>query len=429
MTDELKGRKLLILGATAGEISLVKRAQEFGIYTIVTDNHLDYSLSPAKYYADEAWDISWSELDTLEKMCREHHIDGVTAGYSEFRVDNQMQLCKRLGLPCYITPEQLEITRDKIKFKNECRKNGVPVVKEYDSVESVDSFPVIVKPVDRAGSIGISIAENREELEKAYAYAMDMSICKQVIIEDYICNADKVDFYYAVEDGEIEILTTCDTINAESNGFDKVVQSAWLYPERHYPAFREKADESIKRMIRSMGIRYGCIFFSGFVDAEENFVFFECGFRLEGGHQYGYTSRRGPWNFLDLFIIHALTGNTRLLQRREPLNHELKCVTINLYAKKGVIAQINGMEEIAAMEDCSLALTHARIGQACGDENAILSKIGMFSFCNESPAKIREDVDRAYALFSTLDEDGNDMVYDRIDTAKIESWWMSQSGE
>lgn len=34
----LTGKKLLILGATAGEISLVKRAQKYGIYVIVTDN-------------------------------------------------------------------------------------------------------------------------------------------------------------------------------------------------------------------------------------------------------------------------------------------------------------------------------------------------------------------------------------------------------
>lgn len=62
----LTGKKLLILGATAGEISLVKRAQKYGIYVIVTDNHTDYTLAPAKNVADEAWDISWSDIDTLE---------------------------------------------------------------------------------------------------------------------------------------------------------------------------------------------------------------------------------------------------------------------------------------------------------------------------------------------------------------------------
>ena len=172
---QLQGKKLLILGATAGETTLVKRAQKLGVYVIVTDYNTDYALSPAKYIADECWDISWSDIDTLEKLSRENEIDGVLAGYSEFRVENMIKLCKRLNLPCYINDEQLEITRDKIKFKDCCRKYGVPVVKEYASIDEVDEYPVIVKPTDRAGSIGISIAYNFEELEKAYQYAVNTS--------------------------------------------------------------------------------------------------------------------------------------------------------------------------------------------------------------------------------------------------------------
>lgn len=423
MKNILKGKRLLILGATPSEVTLVKRAQSFGIYVIVTDNHTDYSLSPAKYAADEVWDISWSDVDELEKKCIERKIDGITAGYSEFRVENMIKLCERLGLPSFCTMEQLEITRDKIRFKNECRKYGIPVVKEYHNLESVTDFPVIVKPVDRAGSIGISVATNPMELEKAYAYAMQESVCKQVIIEDFIHDCDKVDFYYSVEDGKIELISSCDTINAADNGFERVVQSSWLYPERHLSAAMEKADSSMRRMIKGMGIKYGCIFFSGFVDEKEDFVFFECGFRLEGGHQYEYVRRRGFMNFMDIFICHALTGNTDAVKRNPPVNPELKCVTINLYAKKGTVTEIKGVEEIQAMEDCSLMILRSRIGQKCNDDKAILIKIGMFSFCNESSSRLREDVERAYQLFAITDENGNDMLYDRIDTSLIEAWW------
>ena len=90
---KLTGKKLLILGATAGEISLVKRAQEYGVYVIVTDYHTDYTLAPAKNVADEAWDVSWSDIDTLEKLSRKSGGDGVLAGYSEFRVENMIKLC------------------------------------------------------------------------------------------------------------------------------------------------------------------------------------------------------------------------------------------------------------------------------------------------------------------------------------------------
>ena len=53
--------KLLVLGATYNEIVVIERAKAKGIYTIVTDNNTDYSKSPAKYVADEAWNISWRQ--------------------------------------------------------------------------------------------------------------------------------------------------------------------------------------------------------------------------------------------------------------------------------------------------------------------------------------------------------------------------------
>lgn len=423
MKKILEGKKLLILGATTNEIALVKRAQLFGAYVIVTDNHENYELAPAKYVADEAWNISWSDIDTLEQRCISQGVNGVTAGFSEFRIENTIKLCARLNLPCYATMDQLEITRDKIKFKEECRKYGVPVVKEYASVSEVNNFPVIVKPVDRAGSIGISVATDRETLERAYVYAMEMSICKQVIIEDFIYRGDKVDFYYAVEDGEIQLISSCDTINASANGFDKVVQSAWLYPERHLPAALDKVDEKIRKMIAGMGIRYGCIFFSGFVDENLEYTFFECGFRLEGGNQHEYVFRRGLMNYQDIFIFHALTGSTKDIPRNGPFNPDLKCVTINLYAKEGTISAIEGMDQIAKLPDCSLSLVHARLGQECRDDKAILTKIGMFSVCSTSAAKLLQNVETAYALLSVRNESGEDMLYDRIDTSLIESWW------
>ncbi len=422
MYEKLKGKKLLILGATAGEVTLVERAQSFGIYVIVTDYHTDYLLSPAKNVADEAWDISWADIDKLEQKCLECKVDGVTAGYSEFRVENLIKLTSRLGLPCYINNEQLEITRDKIKFKDECRRNNVPTVKEYRSIKDVDEYPVIVKPVDRAGSIGVSIANDEAELEKAYNYAMEMSICKRVIIEKYIYKAVKFDAYYEIIDGHIELISTDDVINASKNGTDKVVQSGWMLPSIHQEAFRKKVDANMRKMIEHMEIKDGYIFFSGFADKKSDFVFFECGFRLCGGHLYNYFPLMGYHNNLDIFILHALTGSTTDAIKEPCKDSELKCVTINVYAKAGVVRKIDGWDAIKRIPDCRFTLQYAHIGQECTEEQAILSELGMAYFCNSSVEQLSDDVAKMYTYFVAEDENGNDMVYDRVDPNYIKKW-------
>ena len=115
--SQLKGKKLLILGGALNEIPIIERAQSFGVYVIVSDMYTDRNVSPGKDNADEYWDISWSDVDALAEKCVECGVDGVLGGFSEIKVESLIQLCTRLGFPCYVNQEQLAITRNKVLFK------------------------------------------------------------------------------------------------------------------------------------------------------------------------------------------------------------------------------------------------------------------------------------------------------------------------
>lgn len=416
----LQGKKLLVLAGGPNLVSLVERAQALGVYTIVTD-YYDQDASPAKKIADEFWDISWSDIDVLEAKCREEGVNGITTGYSESPVECCIELCQRLNLPCYCTKDQLEFTRDKLRFKEACRMAGVPVVKEYASIDDVDEYPIIVKPVDRAGSIGVGIATNIDELRKAYDYAMEKSYCKNVIIEKFICGT-KIDVYYDIRGGEVTLLSTDSVINAKNNGFQRVVQSAWYLPSHAHDLIIKKADPALRKMIDNLGITDGFLFISGFEDKGE-LTFFEAGFRLGGEHLYNYHELMGYANSLDVLIYHALTGSSANVKISEKVNNNLKCMNINLYANAGIVKSIDGMDQISEMEDCKFALVSGRVGQECKDDKAILSKMGMYYFCNEDAQKLRADTEKAYSLLKILDTNGNDMLHDRIDTSVIDKLW------
>jgi len=423
MYDFLKGKKLLVLGARESEIDITRRAQSFGVHVTVTDYNKDWSLSPAKKIADEAWDINWADVEALEPLCREKKIDGIVTGYSEMRVEVLIKLCKRLGFPCYINEEQLEITRNKDIFKKTCVKYGVPVIKEYASPDEVDEFPVIVKPVDKYGSIGISVANDRQELEQAYNYAMEMSICKKVIIEKYIKNGNKVNYTYAIRDGEIKLTSTCDTLTSKLHGDLTVIQNAWLYPQRQQREALAKIDANLRAMISGIGIKFGTIFFSSFVDENANSLFFECGFRLSGSNKHAYLYRLGNVNYLDIYLLHALTGSTDGIEVNPHPEPDLKCVTLNYYAKAGKVASIGGFDAIKALPDCVLADTFVKIGDVCKDDTAILSKLFRFSFCNVSAEALAADVAFANQTMEVRDEAGASMIYDRIDPSLVAHWW------
>ena len=174
---DLIGKRLLILGASPDECHIILAAKEMGVYTITTD-YYDRKFSPGKSLSDEAWDTSWKDISQLKEKCIQSKVNGVIAGYSEFKLQCAIQLSHELGTPFYIENEdQLKITRDKLLFKSECRKYGVPVAKDYYVTsemrpEDLDAiqFPVIVKPADNGGSHGIRFCPDRSEIEIGRAH-------------------------------------------------------------------------------------------------------------------------------------------------------------------------------------------------------------------------------------------------------------------
>lgn len=421
---KLVEKKLLILGATPNEIPLVKRAQQLGIYVIVTDYNVDLEISPAKKVADEYWNVSWSDIDLLEKKCKENHVDGVLAGFSEIRAENQIKLCTRLNLPCYISEEQLAITRDKELFKSKCREYDVPTIKEYSSIEEVYNYPVIVKPTDRAGSIGVGIAYNKQELEEAYNIALEKSLSKKVIIEEYVTNSTEMDAHYAIIDGNIFLLTTDDIIQAKDNKRDgKVVQSAWLYPSKYHELHLDIVDSKIRNMIQGMGIKNGTIFFSAFANEKDGIRLFECGFRLWGVQEFTYDKWKGYPNYLDIYIYHSLLGDCSNLLCTNVINHQLKGVSLNLYVKGGTISKLDGINDMLDDDRCFIAIEDSYLGQKCSFDAAILTKAGLIGFADENPQILIDKIKNAYSTIKIIDSNGQDMIYDYIDCEQLLSWW------
>ena len=179
----IKGKKLLIMGSNAISCDIVKTAQELGLYTIVTDwNPIEKA--PAKQIADEYWNDSLLDYDTLVSKIKNNGVDGIITGFTDSWLLPYQHLCELTGLPCYGTKEAFEITIDKAKFKKHCINNGVPVIPQYD-VERFDpsiitpSNKVIVKPVDNSGSRGVIVCRESKAYKQSVEFALKL---KSIII-------------------------------------------------------------------------------------------------------------------------------------------------------------------------------------------------------------------------------------------------------
>ena len=100
MMSALKNKKLLIIGGDSFSVDIVKTAQSMGVYTIVTDWY-DTKRSPAKLVADEYWNTSIEDYDSLTKQIKEHQVDGILTGFTDSYLLAYQHLCEINNFPSY----------------------------------------------------------------------------------------------------------------------------------------------------------------------------------------------------------------------------------------------------------------------------------------------------------------------------------------
>ena len=184
-------KKLLLLGGSRYLLPVINEAKKLGCYTITCDYLPD---NIAHKYSDEYRNVSIVEKDKVLKLAEELEIDGIMSFACDPGVTTAAYVAEKMGLPNVGPYESVEILQNKNRFRAFLKDNGftVPEFKDYSDIEvafkDAESFrfPLIVKPVDSAGSKGVSKVEELSQFKKAAEYAMENSLSGRIIVEDFI---------------------------------------------------------------------------------------------------------------------------------------------------------------------------------------------------------------------------------------------------
>ncbi len=392
--------KLLLLGNSIHSDKLLKRAQEREIYTILADN-IPIDKSPLKRVADESWEISVDDYDALEEAARINDVNGIACGASELCMSSCIELCKRLGLPCYVSDRAWEITNNKRMFEEACRRNGVPVAKRYsfemnfdESAEEI-SFPVVVKPVDGCSSLGVHVCFNLDELKEGYKDAVEKSKLKQVIVEQYI-EGEEIMLVYLFDKGKATLLESGDSVGDKKN---KIPFIFVMSPSKHLRLIDAKLREPLNNLFKDLGCNEG-IGAVQCIKHGDDIIVFEMNYRLPG---LGIQTE-------GLVYDHIL--NNAFPLSKVPINWDVKIKTAGMYItwlNKGTISKIEGVEKIKKMEPYILPMPFKNAGDAVADNTGMKQIFAYFYiFGHEDGLKKMTDIVNEN-LF-VLDENGNDML-------------------
>lgn len=183
-----------MLGGSRYVIPAIQEAHRLGYYVITCDYLPD---NPAHSYADEYYNVSIIEKDAVLKLAKDLKIDGIIAYATDPGVEPAAWVADKLNLPS--SPyESVKILQNKALFRAFLTEHGfnVPRAKGYkedetnDAIRDVDegyfTLPIIVKPVDSAGSKGVMRVDSIDQLNNAICFALEHSLSGAFIIEEFI---------------------------------------------------------------------------------------------------------------------------------------------------------------------------------------------------------------------------------------------------
>ncbi len=247
-------KKILLLGGSRYLLPVIKSAHELGLYVITCDYLPD---NIAHKYSDEYVNVSIIDKEAVLEIAKKLEIDGIMSFATDPGVVTAAYVAEKLGLPYGGSYESVSILQDKGLFRSFLTEHNfnVPHAKSYknleDALRDTDFFtwPVIVKPVDSAGSKGVTRVDDKNELRKAIEYALDFSHCDQFIIEDFIekkgCSSDTDSFSI---DGKL-VATTFSSQRFDVQSDNPYAPMAYSWPSTFSREHEDELTSEIQRLL------------------------------------------------------------------------------------------------------------------------------------------------------------------------------------
>jgi len=256
-------KKIMFLGGSTPQLTAIKYAKEQGYHTILCD----YSENnPGRDYCDEYYSVSTTDKEAVLEIAKKAEIDGIVAYVSEVSSATAAYVANKLNLPSN-SYETVQLLSNKSLFRAFLKSNGFnyPKSKTFKTVmnitESLSGFqyPLMVKPVDSSGSRGITRIDCKEDLNKAFEYALSESPKKTLIIEEYIEMAHEciIGGDIIVQNGEIVFF-------GKINGHRNIEKKIYIPFGNSYPSFVDDSklacvQDKIQKVIDILNIKTGVL--------------------------------------------------------------------------------------------------------------------------------------------------------------------------
>lgn len=273
-------QKLAIIGANDFQNQLIIKAKEMGIETHVFAWEEG---AVGKKNADFFYPISIVEKEEILKKCQEIGINGICSIASDLASITVNYIAEKMSLVGNGIDSSI-IATNKYLMRKAFEHNGDPSPKNFRSDELNEQIinslelPLIVKPVDRSGSRGITKITDKSQLYDAIQIAESLSFDKKAMVEEFI-EGKEYSVEYISYRGTHTFLALTEKFTTEAPHF---IETGHIQPAYVSPVILEKIQSIVSHALNSLKIKNGASHSEIKINTDGTIKIVEIGGRMGG---------------------------------------------------------------------------------------------------------------------------------------------------
>jgi len=253
-------KKILIVGAGIEQVLAIRRAKELGLHVVACDGN---PAAPGLSEADIGLNADITNEDELFKIAQEHGVDGIFCHAVEIP-QIISRVARRLRLPG-LDPEVAERATNKATRISYLTEHGIPCARfeiVHEQGELAENcirlgFPLVLKPIDNAGSRGVRIVSGEAELHAAYETALKYSKTEEVLLEE-VLTGPEISTESVVYGGEVNTFAFADRNYSRNKFFyPYFMEDGINFPSTLSVEIQDSIYRLVENTIKCLGIDFG----------------------------------------------------------------------------------------------------------------------------------------------------------------------------
>ncbi len=399
---ELK-KVAIVLGGTFPHITLIKKLQERGYYTILIDF---YQNPPAKIAADEHIQESTLDKEKVLEIAKVRNAMLIIAACIDQANAIACYVAEKLGLPVpYSYDVALNVT-NKLLMKQIMVDNGIPTAKFYklNDINRYNGhnqqYPLIVKPADSNGSKGVRKVNNNEELFEFSNNALKVSRVNEAIIEEFKEGREiGIDCY--IQNNEVSVIMTRERVKIESDEdtIQQIYGSFWPadLTSNNLLQIKKIAD----KIAKAFNLNNTPLMIQTIINNDEINVI-EFAPRIGGGENYMLIEILTGFDFIGA-AINSFLGVPITLNHQIPNSYLFDNY---IYTKPGIFGSTSGFEELVKSNAIEYFNLYKAKGSEIGPDITSSNRIGVFVVKSKNKKELLEKIKEVVQKVEVYDIDG-----------------------